>query len=44
MMAFVDTATLCLKLKDVIIILAHVKKLVFFSLKKKFRETLKTER
>ena len=43
LMAFVDTATMCLKLWDVITIIVHVRKLVFPSLRKKVREALKRE-
>ena len=42
-MAFEDTATLCLKPLHAIIITAHVRKVVFLSLRKKFGEALKRE-
>ena len=41
LMAFLDTVTLCLKLWDNIIIIAHVKKLVLLSLRKSFSEAEK---
>ena len=42
-MVIVDTATLCLKLWDAFINFAHVKKLVFLSLRKIFDEALERE-
>ena len=42
-MAFVDTATMCLKPWDAIIIIAHVKKLVLLSLSEKIGGALKKE-
>ena len=41
LMAFVDTETLCLKPRDAIVIFAHVNKLIFLSLRKKFRDIKK---
>ena len=43
LMAFVDTAALRLKLWDSFINIAHVKKFVHLSLRKKFSEVLKRE-
>ena len=44
LVAFVDTATVCLKLWDGIIIIAHIKKLVLPWLRKKFNAALERER
>ena len=43
MMVFVDTETICLKLWDAFIIIAHVKNLVMPSQRKKFRQANETE-
>ena len=43
LMAFVDTATLCLNLRDAIINIARVEKLVLPSQRKKFREAFKRD-
>ena len=41
LMAFVDLATLCLKLWDAVIVVVYVKKLLHLSLRKKFNEAIK---
>ena len=41
--AFVDSASLCLKMWDVTINIAHVRELVFFLPRKKLSEALKRE-
>ena len=43
LMAFADTATLCLKQWDATIIISHVKKLVLLSLRKNVREISERE-